>query len=186
MTRARIALAPALCGLLACATNSGPSTDTADERMSAYVGGWDGDATRGSSVLLLRDGLIGTLSAANLVGEDVEYQVSFDVNGDAVEDSVDDVLLSLSCSEVLTRPMLAAADTDAADDQEPAEAPEEPQWSSVDCAGWEIELQCGLAGECAGGDCNMVCDIVYFGDAFATATVTLSGVEDEFDHWQRV
>lgn len=152
----------------------------------AFVGGWDGAATQGSSVLLLREGLTGTLSAANLKGDEFEYHITYNVEGEA-DEVTDDVVLGLGCAEIRVRPVLAPADVpedDSASDD--SQVPGDDGWSSMDCAGWELDLQCGLAGECGVGDCNMLCDVVFFGDAYATAAVTLTVVEDEFDHWQRV
>ena len=161
----------------------------------AFVGGWDGAATEGSSVLLLREGLTGTLSAANLKGDEFEYHITYNVEGEADEMS-DDVVLGLGCAEIRVRPVLAPASAggtgdgsdvpqdDTAENDSPGLG--DDGWSSMDCAGWELDLRCGLAGECGVGDCNMLCDVVFFGDAYATAAVTLTAVEDEFDHWQRV
>lgn len=182
---ARVALAPVLGALFACApSGSAPEEAPEQDRMAAYVGGWDGAATQGSSVLLLREGLTGTLSAARLVGAEFEYQVTYEVEGEPDETS-SDVMLGLGCAEIRMRPI--AAETPDEPDPDPSSEPAaEDTWASLDCAGWELDLQCGLAGECGVGDCNMLCDVVFFGDAYATATVTLSVVEDEFDHWQRV
>ena len=174
-----------------------------EDRSGAYVGGWDGAATEGSSVLLIRDGLTGTLSAAHLMGEELEYQITYDVEGDPADDP-DSILFSLACAEVEMRSLTAQPEPDPDADPttdptgpdptadangEPADgtgpAPE-ASWAALDCAGWELELRCGLAGECGVGDCNMLCDVVYFGDAYASAQVPLVVVEDEFDHWQRV
>ncbi len=185
---ARLALLPVLGGLLACASNGSAPIEPESDRMGAYVGGWDGAATQGSSVLLLREGLTGTLSAANLHGEEYEYQITYNVEGEA-DDGTDDVVLGLGCAEIRVRPVLAPASDDTGEPPEDEDEPEpslDDGWSSLDCAGWELDLQCGLAGECGVGDCNMLCDVVFFGDAYATASVTLTVVEDEFDHWQRV
>lgn len=171
-----------------------------EDRSGAYVGGWDGAATEGSSVLLIRDGLTGTLSAAHLMGEELEYQITYDVEGDQAEDP-DSILFALACAEVEMRNLTARPDPTADPTEDPAEPdptadangepadgtePPEASWAALDCAGWELELRCGLAGECGVGDCNMLCDVVYFGDAYASAQVPLVIVEDEFDHWQRV
>jgi len=177
-----------------------------EDRSGAWVGGWDGAATEGSSVLLIREGLTGTLSAAHLMGEELEYQITYDLEGDPTEDP-DSILFSLACAEVEMRSLTAQPDPNAdpnADPNDPTADPDpndstangepadatdpaaEASWAALDCAGWELELRCGLAGECGVGDCNMLCDVVYFGDAYASAKVPLTVVEDEFDHWQRV
>lgn len=197
MIRTSTALVPAfaLCGLFACAANSDSAPVPEDDRVGAFVGGWDGEATEGQSVLLIRDGLTGTLSAAHLIGEALEYRVTYDIDGEA-DQITDDIVLGLGCAEVTVRPRADLSSAEPSDDDNAdggsdgadadADADAEQAWSSLDCAGWELDLQCGLAGNCEVGDCNMLCDVVYFGDAYATASVALTVVEDEFDHWQRV
>lgn len=198
-TRSLLLALPALCGALACASADSDDSqpEPTDDRMGAFVGGWDGATTQGSSVLLIREGLTGTLSGATLIGPEFEYQITYGVEGEGAEDSDEEILLGLACAEIRTRPVVASndrADVDAdpelpshedAGKDEDTDAPA-PGWTSLDCAGWELELRCGLAGDCGVGDCNMLCDVAYFGDAYATAAVALMAVEDEFDHWQRV
>lgn len=160
------------------------------------IGGWDGASTTGTSVLLLREGLSGTLSAVHLVAEDREYQVNFSLAGTIAEDG-ESVLLDLSCAEGRIRSL--PVETEKEDDAQgpgtvPSSTDEEPEedsevqadgWDSLDCAGWALQLECGTAGECE-TDCNLFCDVSYFGDAFATAAIELSSIEDELDHWKRV
>lgn len=188
MKRTTILLICASLSLSACAADSGSPMEVMPlEAGAEFVGGWDGAQTEGTSVLLLRDGLTGTLSAARLIGQEEEFEISYEVEG-SMSDDEGSLVLALSCAEARTRPLgaeleptdpldpMASGDTDAA----------APSWSSLDCAGWELDLECGLAGDCQVGDCNMVCDVVYFGDAYATASVPLSTIEDEFDYWRRV
>jgi hypothetical protein len=125
-------------------------------------------------VLLLREGLSGMLSAASLAGGTQEYRIAYEISGE-LDEETQDLTLTLTCSEVGSRPMMDASDR----------VVEEPMWGALDCAGWELGLECGLAGDCDGGDCNMICDIIHFGDAYATADLSLTEVEDELDFWKR-
>ncbi len=186
-----LALASLLLG--ACSSPNGP-IDSGIESEERLIGGWDGASTSGTSVLLLREGLAGTLSATHLHADDWEYQISFSVAGEMAEDN-ESVLLALSCAEVRMRPVTAEGDAPAPlPDPIPSttdEVPEEPPstevvWDAQDCSGWGLELECGVAGECGRNDCNLFCDVTYFGDAFATAAIELASIEDELDHWQRV
>ena len=186
-----LALASLLLG--ACSSSDAP-LDSGMESEEQLVGGWDGASTSGTSVLLLREGLAGTLSATHLVAADREYQISFSVSGEMAEDD-ESVLLALSCAEVRMRPLAAEVPSDEPEDSVPSstddeteEEPtvDEPVWDALDCSGWGLELECGTAGDCGGNDCNLFCDVTYFGDAFATAAIELASVEDELDHWQRV
>lgn len=188
---ARIVCASLLLG--GCSSSGGLVVD--DEQIEErLVGGWDGASTTGTSVLLLREGLSGTLSAVHLVAEDREYQVNFSLAGAMAEDS-ESVLLDLSCAEGRVRSLtLEEDDKEEDEDTVPSstdqDAESEPEietdgWDSLDCAGWALQLECGIAGECE-TDCNLFCDVAYFGDAFATAAIELSSIEDELDHWQRV
>lgn len=189
----RLVFASLLLG--ACSSSSGPLEDgdtelAMEERL---VGGWDGASTSGTSVLLLREGLAGTLSTTHLYGEESEYQLSFSISGDLDEDDAELVVLNLACDEARVRPLLAIEPENEEPDPSPSDAsgdeelPVEPDaWDALDCAGWGLQLECSLAGECGRADCNLFCDVVYFGDAFATAAIELATVEDELDHWQRV
>lgn len=189
---ARIVCASLLLG--GCSSAGGLVVD--DEQIEErLIGGWDGASTTGTSVLLLREGLSGTLSAVHLVAEDREYQVNFSLAGAMAEDS-ESVLLDLSCAEGRVRSLTLEADKEDEEDEDaiPSTTDEEPEeeaeaetdgWDSLDCAGWALQLECGIAGECD-TDCNLFCDVSYFGDAFATAAIELSSIEDELDHWQRV
>lgn len=179
----------------ACSSSGGPSgldeEEIIEERL---VGGWDGASTTGTSVLLLREGLSGTLSATHLYATDHEYQLAFSVNGELAEDNDEMVVLNLSCAEARVRPLVAEDEGDddtapvpsSTDEEAVDESPEPDAWDALDCAGWGLQLECGIAGECGSADCNLFCDIVYFGDAFATASIELASIEDELDHWQRV
>lgn len=171
----RLCVASLFALLLGCGggIEEGSSTET-DEIENRFVGGWDGSQTRGTTVLLLREGLSGTLAAASLAGVKDEYRITYDVSG-TLDEETHDVTLELGCSEVSSRPMpVEGAITD------------EAAWGALDCAGWELALECGLAGDCNGGDCNMICDVIHFGDAYATALIPLSTIEDELDFWERV
>ncbi|MBV1857309.1 MAG: hypothetical protein KUG77_02780 [Nannocystaceae bacterium] len=187
---ARIVCASLLLG--GCSSSGGPIGDE-EQIAERLIGGWDGASTTGTSVLLLREGLSGTLSAAHLFGTDREFQVNFSVTGSMAEDDKS-VLLDLACAEGRVRSLTAEPDDEddttipSATDEEPSEDSEtDPDgWDSLDCAGWALQLECGIAGECDTADCNLFCDVSYFGDAFATATIELSSIEDELDHWQRV
>jgi hypothetical protein len=165
-----------LFALTAC--GGGPVT-TVDRQAAEteYIGGWDASKTTGTSVLLLREGLTGRLSSASLQSDEAEYQLSFDVNGELMED-IDALNLELSCAEVRTRVTVRETEDD--------HVVEPPAWTGLDCAGWELALHCSLAGTCGSGGCNMICDIVHFGDAYAHAQVPLHEVEDQFDFWERV
>ncbi len=189
---ARIVCASLLLG--GCSSSGGLVVDEAqtEERL---IGGWDGASTTGTSVLLLREGLSGTLSAAHLFATDHEYQITFSVTGEMAEDN-ESVLLDLSCAEGRIRSLTAEPEQEedgedtipSATDEAPAQEPETAGdgWDALDCAGWSLQLECGIAGECGSADCNLFCDISYFGDAFATASIELASIEDELDHWQRV
>lgn len=187
---ARIVCASLLLG--ACSSTGGTVGDGEEQIEERLVGGWDGASTTGTSALLLREGLSGTLSAVHLFAADREYQVNFSVTGGMAEDD-ESVLLDLSCAEGRARSLTAETDEEdddaipSATDEDPSEESEtdEDGWDSLDCAGWALQLECGIAGECD-TDCNLFCDVSYFGDAFATAAIELSSVEDELDHWQRV
>jgi hypothetical protein len=144
----------------------------------------------GAAVLLLREGLVGTLSGAAIESRDRVYQVVFEVGGEVDKDML---VLALNCAEARQRWLDPDQAPDAAPDASETpigagsdESFEDSPWMSLDCAGWDLELTCGLAGDCATGDCNMVCDITYFGDAYAHSEIVLADVEDEFDYWQRV
>ena len=176
MIRSRLPCPVALSLLIACAGGVDEGTEDPEVVENRYVGGWDGSQTSGTTVLLLREGLSGTLSAASLGGQDEEYRVAFDIAGE-LDPETQDVTLDLTCNEVSARPMMPAHDRTME---------EEPMWGALDCAGWELALECGLAGDCDGGDCNMICDITHFGDAYATAQLNLTAVEDELDFWERV
>lgn len=192
---ARIVCASLLLG--GCSSSGGLVADE-EQIEERLIGGWDGASTTGVSVLLLREGLSGTLSAVHLLATDREYQVNFSLAGTMAEDA-QSVLLDLSCTEGRVRSL--TADTGRTDEEEeeedtiPSTTDEEPDeeteadtdgWDSLDCAGWALQLECGIAGECDTADCNLFCDVSYFGDAFATASIELSSIEDELDHWQRV
>ena len=192
----RLALPLLFASLLlgACSTASGPLEDMDGELAmeERLVGGWDGASTSGTSVLLIREGLSGTLSTTHLTSDDEAYELSFSIAGEIDEDDPELVVFSLSCAEARMR-RLAAEDPgtteplpSATDDPTGGEmASDDERWSALDCAGWGLQLECGLAGMCE-ADCNMFCDVTYFGDAFATAAIELASVEDELDHWQRV
>lgn len=189
----RLVIASLLLG--ACSSSGGGSVEDAELVMEErLVGGWDGASTTGTSVLLIREGLTGTLSTTHLTSDEEEYELSFSVSGEVSEDDEELVVFNLSCDEARARPLAAldAVDEDpsapAHTDDGTAAAPaiEEPEWDGLDCAGWGLQLECSVAGECGSAGCNLFCDIVYFGDAFATASIELASIEDELDHWQRV
>ncbi len=189
----RLVFASLLLG--ACSSSGGGPVEDAELVMEErLVGGWDGASTTGTSVLLIREGLTGTLSATHLTSDEEEYELSFSVNGEVSEDDDEIVVFNLSCDEARARPIAAADALDenpddssgAGDGTAEAPAVETREWDGLDCAGWGLQLECGVAGECGSGDCNLFCDIVYFGDAFATASIELASIEDELDHWQRV
>jgi hypothetical protein len=173
MTPRRLFVASAFGMLLGCTSGIEEASDDPEMIENRFVGGWDGSQTRGPTVLLLREGLSGTLSAASLGGIDEEYRIAYDVSG-MIDEQTQDVTLELGCAEVSERPMPIDG-----------EMPEET-WGALDCAGWELSLACGLAGDCEGGDCNMICDVTHFGDAYATAEIPLTTIEDELDFWERV
>ena len=175
MIRSRLCCCVALSLLFGCAGGVDEGSEDPEVVENRYVGGWDGSQTSGATVLLLREGLSGTLSAASLGGHTDEYRVAYDIAGELDPDS-QDVTLTLTCSEVSSRPMMPEHDR----------VMTEPMWGALDCAGWELGLECGLAGDCDGGDCNMICDVTHFGDAYATAQLNLTAVEDELDFWERV
>jgi hypothetical protein len=175
MIRCRIPVASALVLLLGCANGVEEGSSDPDAIENRFVGGWDGSQTSGTTVMLLREGLSGTLSAASLGGISDEYRIAYDVSG-TLDEQTQDVTLELGCSEVSSRPM----PTDEADMMA------DESWGALDCAGWELALACGLAGDCEGGDCNMICDVIHFGDAYATAEIPLTSIEDELDFWERV
>ncbi len=188
---ARIVCASLLLG--GCSSSGGLVVDE-EQIEERLVGGWDGASTTGTSVLLLREGLSGTLSAVHLLADDREYQVNFSLAGNMAEDA-ESVLLDLSCTEGRVRSLTALEDREDEEDTIPSATDEEPTeeegidpdgWDTLDCAGWALQLECGIAGECDNADCNLFCDVAYFGDAFATAAIELSSIEDELDHWQRV
>ncbi|MCR9165775.1 MAG: hypothetical protein ACE37F_07835 [Nannocystaceae bacterium] len=189
----RLVFASLLLG--ACSSSGGGPVEDAELVMEErLVGGWDGASTTKTSVLLIREGLTGTLSTTRLTSDEEEYELSFSVSGEVSEDDDEIVVFNLACDEARARPLAApdAPDEDpmgsADTDDTAAEAPavETRDWDGLDCAGWELQLECGVAGECGSADCNLFCDIVYFGDAFATASIELASIEDELDHWQRV
>ena len=187
----RLLIASLLLG--ACSSAGGPIEDVDGELAmeERLVGGWDGASTTGTSVLLIREGLSGTLSTTHLTSDDEEYELSFSIAGEVDEDDPELVVLSLSCAEARMRRLAVEDETpdplpSSTDDPTDGEmATEEDAWSALDCAGWGLQLECGLAGMCE-ADCNLFCDVTYFGDAFATAAIELASVEDELDHWQRV
>ena len=179
----------------ACSSASGPIEGTDGELAmeERLVGGWDGASTSGTSVLLIREGLSGTLSTTHLTSDDEAYELSFSIAGEVDEEDPELVVLTLACAEARMRPLAVEAPIETPDPLPSStdettggetELPEE-RWDALDCAGWELQLECGLAGECDAG-CNLFCDVTYFGDAFATAAIELASVEDELDHWQRV
>lgn len=175
MSPNRIVVLSALASLIACAGNVGEGEGDPEAVENRFVGGWDGSQTDGNTVLLLREGLGGTLSAASLEGVRDEYRIAYEVSG-MVDEQTEDVTLELGCSELSARPM----------PMDEATAMEEDNWGALDCAGWELALECGLAGDCEGGDCNMICDVIHFGDAYATAEIPLTTIEDALDFWERV
>lgn len=165
---------------LLCISACGPTTNSnlGSEPVVNYVGGWDGADTRGSSVLVLRDDLRGTLTSS-MFGDAVhDYRVSYEVMGEI--DSANMLQMRLACVEAGRAEVID--DPSAGDDLSP-----EQEWAGIDCSGWELGLACTLAGDCdSGGGCNMICDIVDFGDAYALSGLTLESVEDQFDMWHRV
>lgn len=180
----RIATVFGSCLLMSLACGPG-SEGAVDERSvdEEFIGGWDAEGSGGSAILLIREGLIGTLNVTSLSGRERQFHVVFDVQGQVEEESL---MLGLNCAEARERSMLVN-DDDATD--EPSTAADEDEsddWVALDCSGWDLELQCSIAGECNTGDCNMVCDVVYFGDAYAHSEIELGSVEDAFDYWQRV
>jgi hypothetical protein len=188
----RLVFASLLLG--ACSSSGGgPGEDPELVMEERLVGGWDGASTTGTSVLLIREGLTGTLSTTHLTSDEEEYELSFSVNGEVSEEDEEIVVFNLSCDEARARPIAAPdapgddSTAPTGDDATASDARAEPQdWDGLDCAGWGLQLECGVAGECGSADCNLFCDIVYFGDAFATASIELESIEDELDHWQRV
>lgn len=180
--------------LLGGCSSSGGLVEDEEQIEERLVGGWDGASTTGTSVLLLREGLSGTLSAVHLIAEEREYQVNFSLAGSMAEDA-ESVLLDLSCADGRVRSLTVEEDREDDEDTIPSATDEDPSqeaegdpdgWDTLDCAGWALQLECGIAGECDTADCNLFCDVAYFGDAFATAAIELSSIEDELDHWQRV
>jgi hypothetical protein len=174
MSPIRICIASILALPLGCGGDIEEGSPETDEIENRFVGGWDGSQTRGTTVLLLREGLSGTLSAASLAGVHDEYRIAYDVSG-MLDDETQDVTLELGCNEVSARPMATEG-----------MVVDENAWGALDCAGWELALACGLAGDCEGGDCNMICDVTHFGDAYATSEIPLTMIEDELDFWERV
>ncbi|TPV97314.1 MAG: hypothetical protein B7733_00255 [Myxococcales bacterium FL481] len=168
-----------LCSLLgAVACGSASDSTQGSESELSYAGGWDGADTRGSSVLLLRDDLRGTLTASIFGDAVYDYRMSYDVNGEIDEDNM--LVMKLACMDG------AQAETVVDPTPDDGISPEQ-DWVGIDCSGWELELACSLAGDCeSGGGCNMICDIVGFGDAFAYGGLPLEEVENQFDMWKRV
>jgi hypothetical protein len=176
----------------------GPSTSVEPEDESLadeFIGGWDAEGSGGAAILLLRDGLLGTLNVSSLEGREQQFHIVFDVAGDLEDDTL---TLNLNCSEARERSLGSSdepspeppdvPDTDGVDEGEGdrSDDDDDDEWSAVDCSGWDLALSCDLAGECGTSDCNMVCDVVYFGDAYAHSQIELGSVEDAFDYWQRV
>ncbi len=159
---AALTLACAACG----SQGSPPGNDA-----RRFSGGWDGPNDASTAVLLLRDDLEGTLHDLKLAGGRLAYSFAYDVEGVLGGDgrSID---LSLVCAQAATA--------------EPAVRDDPSAWSAVDCAGWELELACELVGDCEANGCNLICDVTYFGDGYATMAIPLSRVEDHFSTWQRV
>jgi len=190
----RLAFASLLLG--ACSSSGAPLEQEMGLDMEArLIGGWDGASTTGTSVLLLREGLIGSLSATQLRSTERDLRLDFAVSGSISELDEELVLLDLSCAEVRARPhddsvegtQEPAPIPSSTDDPTGGQMPPEPAaWEALDCAGWNLQLQCSTAGACGTADCDLFCDIVYFGDSFATASIELAAVEDELDHWERV
>jgi len=184
---------------LLCVAACGPGTGPAPDDRSVeddYIGGWDAEGSDGAAILLLREGLVGTLNITSLQGREQRFRLIFDVQGQTEDEGL---MLSLNCSEARAKELTSDEPDDTAPDAgsettgegDPAardgEAdPTDDEWTALDCSGWDLELSCGLAGECNSGDCNMVCDVVFFGDAYAVSEVELGRVEDAFDYWQRV
>jgi hypothetical protein len=152
-----------------------------------FVGGWDagGGAT---GILLMRDGLVGTLSGASLIGRERQYQIVFDVAGTVDPDGM--LVLELGCAEGRERSLTydPSSSTDDADAPARADGDDtgEDGWAHMDCTGWDLVLECGLTQHCGRGDCSMVCDVMFFGDAYARGHLSLGDVEEELDYWQRV
>ena len=165
----RLVFASLLLG--ACSSSGGGPVEDAELVMEErLVGGWDGASTTGTSVLLIREGLTGTLSTTHLTSDEEEFELSFSINGEVSEDDDEIVVFNLSCDEARARPIAApdAGDenpdsSDADDGTAEAPAIEPREWDGLDCAGWGLQLECGVAGECGSADCNLFCDIFIFG-----------------------
>jgi hypothetical protein len=184
---------------LLCVAACGPGTGPAPDERSVeddYIGGWDAEGSDGAAILLLREGLIGTLNITSLQGREQRFRLIFDVQGETEDEAL---MISLNCSEARAQDLTADEPEDTEPDAgsettgegDPASRdgdadPADDGWAALDCSGWDLELSCSLAGECNSGDCNMVCDVVFFGDAYAVSEIELGRVEDAFDYWQRV
>lgn len=171
MRRATVILA------IAAAMPSCQGSDSSDQGVTAsrFAGGWDSDAPQGAPVMLLRDDLEGTLGEVEFVGGVQTYGINYEVEGELHRGN-GELSLSLTCAEA--RLVSNTARAPAADGETP--------WTPLDCAGWELELSCALAGDCESNGCNLVCDVIYFGDGYATMAMPLSDVEDQFAIWNRV
>lgn len=165
---------PAVLWFAACTSGTSGDTDTSE---AFFVGGWDGAQTRGTSVLLLREGLSGTLSGAVIGDDHEEIMLTYAAEGVVEYADVGMILvLELGCEEAFTRSLVR----DGNPDEDIADA-----WTPLDCGDWDLQLQCSLAGSCEGTRCNLVCDVSYFGDGYARAGIPLADIEDEFDYWRR-
>lgn len=166
MAKPRIALSLVLV-VTACGSQSASSGRAARR----FIGGWDGPNDESTAVMLLRDDLEGTIHDMKLAGGPLAYAFTYDVEGVLGGDgrSID---LALVCAQAATA--------------EPAERDDPSAWAAVDCAGWELELACELVGDCESNGCNLICDVSYFGDGYATMAMPLATIEDHFASWQRV